>query len=222
MTGINYAVWRSIDYRPAIIDHPPTSLLEFVSPGETALEIGCGKGLACLFLARHGIRMFGIDLNPAAIKEARELARGEGLEAQASFKVGDFLREPLDRTFDLVVLIRILTCYPDLPAWESLLQRVHERLNTHGLIYVHDFVLATDIEQYRLRYEAGIAQGLRPGSFPVRDREGKLLFIAHHHSPEEIGRITGAYEVVGLKFHRSLSMNGNECKMFEFIGRKPK
>ena len=47
-----------------------------------------------------------------------------------------------------------------------------------------------------------------------------MLFIAHHHSREELDEIMSPYEKVFLNIHDSLSLNGNACRMFEFLGER--
>jgi hypothetical protein len=47
-----------------------------------------------------------------------------------------------------------------------------------------------------------------------------MLFIAHHHSMEEIAEIASPYKKLFLNFHDSVSLNGNACRMFEFLGKR--
>ena len=47
-----------------------------------------------------------------------------------------------------------------------------------------------------------------------------MLFVAHHHSIEEITLIANRYEKMLLNFHDSISLNGNACRMFEFLGKR--
>ena len=62
------------------------------------LDIGCGAGTNCLFLAKEGYRVSGIDLAPGAIDAARERARRAHLEVD--FRVGDAVHLPFpQRTF---------------------------------------------------------------------------------------------------------------------------
>lgn len=85
-------------------DHPSTrqalTLQEEVMDGvRTALDVGCGSGVLALAAARHGVRVRGIDVEPAAIADAHANAARNGLH-------GDFDTTPLDRidgTWDLVL-----------------------------------------------------------------------------------------------------------------------
>jgi SAM-dependent methyltransferase len=75
--------------------------------GARVLEVGCGPGHLSIRLARqHGLKVTGLDLDPAMIARARANADrpGNGEGRRPSFLVGDVaaLAFP-DRSFDLVV-----------------------------------------------------------------------------------------------------------------------
>ena len=216
----SYADWRSIDYRPALAELLPESLLPHLLPGQTALDIGCSNGWACLFLAEHGINAVGIDINPDAVASAHEQAARRDLSVKARFRVMDIVEERPSESFDAVLMIRLLTCFPDRDTWRLLLRRAHDRLAERGLIYIRDFMLDEASPIYRARYEVGVRMGWRWGNFAVSDAAGQPLFVAHHHTPDELSEIIAPYTRIDLNYHRSLSMNGNECRMFEFIGRR--
>jgi ubiquinone/menaquinone biosynthesis C-methylase UbiE len=215
-----YTDWRSVSYNPAIAELLPRSLLPYLSPGQTVLDIGCNTGGVSLFLASHGLTVSGIDLNEAAIHTANKRAEAAGLGSHVHFKSVDVLQAPCRENFDAVLLIRFLTCFPSLHNWRSLLKQTNSFLKRGGIIYIHDFKISEESRQYGDRYAAGARLGWRTGNFAVNDKAGNLLFIAHHHSADEINEMTSPYLKLELNFHTSLSMNGNECEMFEFIGRK--
>lgn len=48
-------------------------------PGEHVLDVGCGTGTDAIFLARHGIRVTGIDLSPAMLAQAERKVTSHGL-----------------------------------------------------------------------------------------------------------------------------------------------
>ena len=216
-----YSAWRHIDYRPAISELLPAALTKYVTGGQSVLDIGCNAGNAAFFLAKLGVRVIGIDLNPEAIQKARDRALSECVSESPHFEVVDILQSKRLEVFDAVLLIRTLTCFHVFSNWESILNIANAHLKGSGLIYIHDFMTSPENERYRTGYQEGKALGWRTGNFPVRTPSGSLLFVAHHHSEEELKEITTPYESLHLTYHKSLSMNGNECRMFEFIGRKP-
>ncbi len=215
-----YTAWRSITYRPAIAELLPHSLLPHLSPGRTALDIGCNTGGVALFLAGRGLTVVGLDINERAIGEARRRAEESGLTHAATFRVADAAVVQGLGEFDVVTLIRVLTCFPSLDSWGALLRTVRSLVKCEGLVYIHDFRYAEGSPVYQPRYDRGLELGWRKGNFAVNDQDGRLAFVAHHHTREEIEEITASYRVLALNHHSSVSMNGNECEMFEFIGRK--
>ena len=56
--------------------------------------------------------------------------------------------------------------------------------------------------------------------FPVRDRTGRVLFLARHHSEEDLVEITRPYDELVRRVFQGRSMHGNCVQMFEFVGRK--
>jgi SAM-dependent methyltransferase len=211
--------WTRIDFQPAIPDLPPMPVLEHVPAGSSVLDVGCNKGINAIFLAEHGFQVVGIDVHGAAIEEARMRVQNLRLPGSAEFTVGDILEEPFTDCFDGILLIRVLTCFAESCEWDALLRRANQLLKPRGYLYIHDFLASPDIEAYRVRYEAGARLGWRPGNFQVNDAQGNRLFIAHHHSPEEVASIRAGYETLSYRSHESLSMNGNPCRMFEFLGQ---
>jgi SAM-dependent methyltransferase len=75
--------------------------------GARVLEVGCGPGHLSIRLARqHGLKVTGLDLDPAMIERARANAErvGDGDERRPSFLVGDAASLPFaDGSFDLVI-----------------------------------------------------------------------------------------------------------------------
>lgn len=85
-------------------EHPTTrACLEGVArlavAGGTCLDVGCGSGVLALAAARLGMRAWGVDTDPDAVRSSHEAAAMNGLEAR-------FDGTPLERVegrFDLVV-----------------------------------------------------------------------------------------------------------------------
>ena len=213
-----YANPRGIDYRPALPEIPLNSLAPYLCKGQTVLEIGCNSGRTALWLESLGLNVLGVDINADAILQARTSAKV--LNARARFLEGDFLDQTDLGKFDLVVMVRVLTCFSQLADWRALLARSLECVAPGGLIYVHDFLFTPENDSHRERYREGARQGWRTGNFVVPGKDGGLLFIAHHHSEEELSEIMKPYEKLFLNMHDSLSLNGNACRIFEFLGKR--
>jgi SAM-dependent methyltransferase len=54
-----------------------------------ALDVACGQGLGAVWLARRGLDVWGVDVSEAAIEQARDLARCNGVEDRCRFDVVD-------------------------------------------------------------------------------------------------------------------------------------
>lgn len=61
--------------------------------GARVVDLGCGPGVQAVFLARHGMRVTGVDRSPVALAKARQLAGFYGTEV--TFVEGDILAVPL-------------------------------------------------------------------------------------------------------------------------------
>ena len=219
-TQPDYSVWRTIDYKPAISNFLPVRLLPFLEKENCLLDVGCNTGNVALYFAEHGYLCNGIDINPAAITEAKARGSCHPQGSRANFEVANWLSFDHSGKFHAILMTRFLTCVPGFDDWHSCLTKAFALLRPNGLLYVHDFVLDPYSPIYAPRYALGKANGWREGNFPVHDSEGSFLFIAHHHSETDILEMIAPYNTLVLDKHDSVSMNGNPCCMLEYIGRK--
>ena len=85
--------------------------------GATVLEVGCGPGDLTRELIRLGARSaLGVDLAEKTLEEARRRAETEGMSDAIRFKLANGAKELFDR-HDVVVLDKVICCYPD---WQEL------------------------------------------------------------------------------------------------------
>lgn len=84
--------------------------------GSTLMDVGCGSGEFLVRALEAGAtRATGADLSSEAIALASELVEEAGLTDRADLWVGDAAVEPLD-PHDVVVLDKVICCYPDADA----------------------------------------------------------------------------------------------------------
>jgi ubiquinone/menaquinone biosynthesis C-methylase UbiE len=78
-----------------------------LSPGQTLIDLGCGRGGPGLWLAREiGVSLVGVDFSPVAIDQATHRAALFGLTGLARFIVGDLTNTALsDANADAAVSI---------------------------------------------------------------------------------------------------------------------
>lgn len=84
--------------------------------GSTLMDLGCGTGeLIQRALEAGATRATGADLSSEAIAVASELMHDAGLDERVDLWVGDAAVEPLE-PHDVVVLDKVICCYPDADA----------------------------------------------------------------------------------------------------------
>ena len=86
--------------------------------GATLLEIGCGIGALHQELLRDGAaKATGVDVSSAYIEAAKTLAQEQSSQDSVEYHVGDFVElEPQIPNADIVLLDRVICCYPDMNA----------------------------------------------------------------------------------------------------------
>jgi ubiquinone/menaquinone biosynthesis C-methylase UbiE len=111
--------------------------------GERVADVASGPGTTALLLAsEYGVTVEGVDLGPAAVAAATARAAEAGVEARASFRVGDAERLPLDdASVDAVVCECALCTFPDKAAAAAEMARV---LKPGGRVGITDVTLDRD------------------------------------------------------------------------------
>jgi methyltransferase family protein len=86
--------------------------------GETVLEIGGGVGELELELLRAGAtRATNVELSAVYEQKGNELLADAGLDRKIEWRYGDIATDPgLAEDADVVVMHRVVCCYPDMPA----------------------------------------------------------------------------------------------------------
>ncbi len=116
-----------------------------VRPGMRVVELGCGTGfwgrVLLPGLGGHG-SLLGIDLDPALVRRARELARAQGL-GLARYRVGDAKRTglPAGRA-DLTTCHRLLCVVPDP---EKVLREMVRLTRPGGLVVANEHDHSADV-----------------------------------------------------------------------------
>ena len=114
---------------------------EGLPPGR-ALDLGCGTGTNCIYLARHGWEVVGVDFSVLAICQARRKARWAGVDCQFYREdVTDlaFLADPFDLVLDIGCLHSLL---PE--DWERYASEVARLVRPGGLYLLYAFTPRPD------------------------------------------------------------------------------
>jgi 2-polyprenyl-3-methyl-5-hydroxy-6-metoxy-1,4-benzoquinol methylase len=106
--------------------------------GSTVLDIGAGVGAVHLaLLAAGAASAVDIDGSPAYVAVARDEARRAGFGDVVRHEAGDFVElAPAIEPADIVVLDRVVCCYPEMEALVRL--SVARARHRYGLVYPRD------------------------------------------------------------------------------------
>jgi len=145
-----------------------------------AVDLGCGEGQNAIWLARHGLRVLGLDVSPVALSRARRLARARGV--RLSVRVADLSTHTLRRGY-----YDVITCFHYLE--RRLIPIIEAALRPGGVVVIE---LATE-KNLRLHARPGRDHVLREGElatwFPSLEtlyyREG---FMDGHEQAQIVAR----------------------------------
>jgi SAM-dependent methyltransferase len=106
--GLSFDLKYLLDQKPWDTGVTPPEVKELIesnalSPGR-ALDLGCGTGTNCIYLAHHGWEAVGVDFSAVAIQWARLKARRAGVTCQfhhADATDLSFLVDPFDLALDI-------------------------------------------------------------------------------------------------------------------------
>lgn len=108
-------------YRRKGLDSTSRRIVDYLKAqgvgGMTVLEVGGGIGAIQIELLKAGAaRAVSVELTPTYEEVANQLLEEAGLASRVERKVMDFAEAaPLVEAADVVVLNRVLCCYPDMP-----------------------------------------------------------------------------------------------------------
>ncbi len=132
-------------------------------PGETLLEFASSFGYSAIALAkRFGIRVVGVERNPASVARARENIRAAGLEGQVEIIEGDiFHLDAISGQFDYVFAEAILSMQS--PAGKrQLLQGIRNKLKPGGKFLSHELLVRNHEEQVHRTLSQVIRMNVKP------------------------------------------------------------
>ncbi len=146
------------------------ALLEPLTPCSSVLDVGCGVGaIGTTLLARGAVSGLFVDVSSAYLSAAREIGAEAGVGERATFYQDDFAASA--RSYpqaDVVVLDRVVCCYPDAPA---LLEKAAQH-SQRTLVYSYPRPLwFTPV--FRVLCAFGMRLNRAPGNLGAPTRGGK-------------------------------------------------
>jgi arsenite methyltransferase len=104
---------------------------------EPVLDIGTGKGLAAIEIARRGFPVTSVDISEEELQVAFLNARAANVDSQIRFHIGDANKLPFeDRHFQLVTMVNVLH---HLDEFTGTFREVSRVLTPGGRFVVADF-----------------------------------------------------------------------------------
>jgi hypothetical protein len=152
--------------------------------GMTLLEVGGGIGAIQIELLKAGLaRAVSVELTPTYEASAAELLHEAGLEDRVERKVMDFANAGADiEPADIVVMNRVICCYPDLPRLAGaaadhtrrflVMSFPKERWWTRVIVWMENFGLIVTRREFRV-FLHPMAQILATG-----ERHGLSLWLS--------------------------------------------
>jgi tellurite methyltransferase len=112
-------------------------LKDRLAPGASVLDAGCGGGRNLVYFLRNGYPVFGVDENPRAVSQVRELAAQLAPHLPAeSFQVASLSEIPFpDRRFDAVICSAVLHFARDEAQFDRMLAEMWRVLRPGGLFF---------------------------------------------------------------------------------------
>lgn len=103
-----------------------------VGKGEV-LDIGCGVGTLCFYIASKGRHVLGVDISSRAIRVCQESSRKLALAKLTKFEVINFPKEAISGKFDLVILTEVVE---HLPNDKLALKKIFALLDRGGIAII--------------------------------------------------------------------------------------
>jgi cyclopropane-fatty-acyl-phospholipid synthase len=105
-----------------------------LTPGQTALDIGCGWGGLGLSMVERGARVTGVTLSTEQHRTANERAAALGVSDRADFRLQDY--RDLDQTFDRIISVGMFE-HVGAPNYQEYFDTVARLLADDGAAVIH-------------------------------------------------------------------------------------
>ncbi|GAB6124343.1 class I SAM-dependent methyltransferase [Humidesulfovibrio idahonensis] len=188
---------------------PVAELLEQHGPEAAVLDYGCGYGRVCAELTRAGFRnVLGVDASAALV------ARGKAQSPDLDLRAVTAPPLPLPpASFDICLLVALLTCVPTDAGAAALLAEAHRLLRPGGVLFLSDYPLQKDARNLA-RYKQFEPEF---GSYGVFRTEGAVF---RHFALEDVGRLLAGFDVLWRRGLKVLTLNGHEADIIQVLARK--
>ena len=177
---------------PEVLDYIPDIPKSFQDHNcKHILDIACGSGWLCYYLAEHGLKATGVDISETAIKLAEQV-REERPDAEVAFTKGDMLDLNFpENNFD-GILINAAFEHLDFKRGEQFLRHIKKFIKAEGIMFaVFDKVASG---------EKGVFDLLEDGTHQYKDEYRDGMFL-RNYSDDELEELLAKHQwqVISLK-----------------------
>jgi len=208
---MEHSYWDRVAEEKTFTHVLPEEWLVSMRPDMRILDYGCGYGRMLRVLADRGCRnSIGYD------SSRRMIDRATRENPDLSFR--HLLQLPLpepDSSFDLILLLAVLTCMPDDASHEMLIEELSRVLRPGGRLLLSDAPLQTDERNLRRYAEALPVVGTN-GVF--RTEDGATL---RHYEPERIFTLLAGLIIEETRWATLTTMNGHPTIVLQISAQKP-
>ena len=207
---IQTAYWDKVAFQKTFSHPIPLPLFRDALPlTARILDYGCGYGRACSALADAGYSdIIGLDISSEMVR------RGKELDGRVDLRTFDGTATGFDEgSFDLCLLITVLTCIPSDEGQELTVREIQRLLRPGGFLFVSDMPLQTDARN-RQRYREFQKEFGTYGVFRTGDA------VVRHHDMRWVYQLLSGFAVVRESRVRITTMNGHEADAFQVMARK--
>jgi ubiquinone/menaquinone biosynthesis C-methylase UbiE len=180
-----------------------------IEKGMTFLDCGSGAGLVTIYAAEQGLKSFGIDIMPNAVKIAESNANLK--QAECRFKTGPCENLPYDDDyFDVVFSLSTLEHTKD---WRLCVKEMARVLKNKGVLYIQTtnalFPFTEEIKRFPLF-----------SYYPVSLQKKIILWVAKNR-PELIGNMPASFNITFHRFGRIKEcLNMLNCDVYDVLELK--
>lgn len=179
----------------------------FFPPRGKVLDLGCGYGRLARDLSQDCYVVSCVDASSAMLESAKRLAPA------CEFRQWKNELPWEADTFDVAVLVTLLTSVPAEADQRKLLAEVVRTIKPGGHLFVSDMPLQWS-SRYTERYKLGYEKYQDYGVFDLPDGN-----TVRHHSLPYFLDLVSDFELILLQPHQVVTMNGNPAEAFRYVGQ---
>ncbi len=161
--------------------HSPDKILgEFIGPGQTVLDLGCGSGTFTIAMARmvgEAGRVIAVDVQEEMLQVVRQKAVKEGLASRIITHKSELDRIGISDKVDFALAFYMIHEVPDVDAF---LMEVASLLKPSGRLLIAEPLIHVSESSFKKTVDAARLAGLRPVSEPKIRFSRSMLFQAEN------------------------------------------